>query len=96
MIPLTEVGAVAAQLLGGHGQLDRLEQRVGGGAHVGVRRRRPVSEREEANPLHLDMFPHLGSTRDATQLPASLILDAIAFTDLSKSATRASTSAFAC
>ena len=40
-----EVRAVRAELLGGDGELDRLEQRVGAGANLRLRRRRPVPER---------------------------------------------------
>jgi hypothetical protein len=47
-----EVGAVGAELLGRHGQLDGLQQCVGRGLHPGVRRGRPVAEREESDLLH--------------------------------------------
>ena len=54
-----EVGAVGTQLLGGHGQLDRLEQRVRRRAHLRLRRRRPVPERQEPDLLHLHILPFL-------------------------------------
>ena len=47
-----EVGAVGAELLRRDGELDRLQQRVGGRARLRVRRRRPVAEGEEADLLH--------------------------------------------
>ena len=47
-----EIGAVGAQFLGRHGQIDRLQQRVGGRAGLRLRRRRPVPEGEEADLLH--------------------------------------------
>jgi len=47
-----EVGAIGAQRLGGHGQLDRLQQRVRRRAHLRLRRRRPVPERQEPDLLH--------------------------------------------
>ena len=40
-----EIRTVRAELLGGDGELDRLEQRVGAGANLRLRRRRPVPER---------------------------------------------------
>src|SRR5204863_3878161 len=47
-----EVGAVGAQLLDRLGELDGLHERVRPGAHLRVRRARPVTEREEADLLH--------------------------------------------
>jgi hypothetical protein len=47
-----EVGAVRAQLLGGDGQVDGLQERVRGRASVRLRRGRPMSEGEESNFLH--------------------------------------------
>ena len=47
-----EVGAVGAELLGGDGQLDRLQQRVRRRAHLRLRRRRPVPERQEPDLFH--------------------------------------------
>ena len=46
-----EVGAVRAELLGRHRELDRLQQRVRRRAHLRVRRRRPVAEGEESDAL---------------------------------------------
>ena len=48
-----EVGAVRAELLGRHRQLDRLQQRVRRGPHLRVRRRRPMAEGQEPNALHV-------------------------------------------
>ncbi len=47
-----EIGAVGAQLLGGDGEVDRLQQRVGRRARLRLRRGRPVPEREEADFFH--------------------------------------------
>ena len=47
-----EIGAVGAERLGGHRQLDRLEQRVGGRPRLRLRRRGPVAEGEEADVFH--------------------------------------------
>ena len=47
-----DIGAVGAEFLGGDGQVNRLEQRVGGGAGARLRGGRPVAEREEADFLH--------------------------------------------
>ena len=47
-----EVGPVDPELLGGHGQLDRLEQGVGCGTDLRVRRVGPVAEVEEPDLLH--------------------------------------------
>src|SRR5690606_22823249 len=44
-----EIGAVSAEFLGGNGEVDGLKQRIGGGPRSGMRGRRPVPEREEAN-----------------------------------------------
>ena len=48
-----EVRAVRAEFLGGDGQVDRLQQGVRRGARLRARRRRPMAEGEEADPLHL-------------------------------------------
>src|SRR5690625_2512562 len=48
-----EVGAVRAELLGRHGELDRLHQGDPGGAHHRLRVVRPVPEGQEADVLHL-------------------------------------------
>ena len=47
-----EVGAVGAELLGGDGELDRLQQRVGRRTRLRLRRRGPMAEREEADFFH--------------------------------------------
>ena len=47
-----EVGAVRAQLLGGHRQLDGLQQRVRGRPGPRVRSVGPVAEGEETDVLH--------------------------------------------
>ena len=47
-----EVGAVRAELLGRHRQLDRLPQRVRRRARLRVRRRRPMAEGQEPDALH--------------------------------------------
>ena len=46
-----EVGAVRAQLLGGDGEVDGLQQRVGRRARLRLGRGRPVPERQEADLL---------------------------------------------
>src|SRR3954454_1877927 len=46
------VRAVDADLLGRHRQVDGLQQRVGGGPRLGLRRGRPVAERQETDVLH--------------------------------------------
>ncbi len=48
-----EIGAVRAQLLGRHGKVDRLQQRVAGRARARLRRGRPVPEGKEADLLHV-------------------------------------------
>jgi hypothetical protein len=48
-----EVRAVQAQLLGGYCQFDRLQEGVGCGAHLGMVRRRPVTEGQTSDPLHV-------------------------------------------
>ena len=48
-----EVGAVRPELLGRDGQLDRLDQRIGRRSDLRVRRIRPMTERQEADALHL-------------------------------------------
>ena len=47
-----EIGPVRAQLLGGDGQIDGLQERVGCRARLRLRRGRPVPEREETDLLH--------------------------------------------
>ena len=47
-----EVGTVGTQVLDRLGELDRLDERVRRRAHLRVRRRRPMSERQEADLLH--------------------------------------------
>ncbi len=47
-----EIGPVGADFLGRDGELDRLQQGVGGGARLRVRRGAPVPEREETDLLH--------------------------------------------
>ena len=47
-----EIGAVGAELLGGDGELDRLQQRVGRRARLRLRRRGPMAEGEEADVFH--------------------------------------------
>ena len=49
-----EIGAVGAQFLGGDGQVDRLQQRVGRRARLRLRRGRPMAEGQEADLLHED------------------------------------------
>ena len=48
-----EIGAIETQRLGGHGQLDRLPQRVRGGLRLRAGGRRPVTKGEKADLLHL-------------------------------------------
>ena len=52
-----EVRAVGAELLGGDRQLDRLQQRVRGRAHLRLPGRRPVPERQEPDLLHDSINP---------------------------------------
>ncbi len=47
-----KVSPVGAERLGGDGKLDRLQQRVGGRAHLRLRRRGPMAEGEEADVFH--------------------------------------------
>ena len=47
-----EVGAVRAELLGRHRQLDRLQQRIRRRPRLRVRRRRPMAEGQEPDALH--------------------------------------------
>ena len=47
-----EIGAVRAQLLGGDGQVDGLQERVRGRAGLRLRRGRPMPEGEESDFLH--------------------------------------------
>ena len=47
-----EVSAVRAQLLRRDGKVDGLQQRIGGGPRLRMRRGRPMAEREEADFLH--------------------------------------------
>jgi hypothetical protein len=67
-----EVGAVGAQLLGGHGQLDRLEQRVRRRAHLRLGRRRPMPERQEPDFLHPYILPFESHRRVMRLLPSLL------------------------
>ena len=60
-----EVRAVGAQFLGGDGELDRLEQRVGRGAYLRAVRIRPVPERQEP-----DLLQRHASIRHAVPLRA--------------------------
>src|SRR4029450_11844920 len=48
-----EVRTIGANLLGGDGQLERLDQRVRCGTHLRRRRLRPVPEGQEADLLHM-------------------------------------------
>ena len=47
-----EIGPVGAELLGGDGELDRLQQGVGGRPRLRLRRRGPMAEGEEADVFH--------------------------------------------
>ncbi len=47
-----EIGAVGAERLGRDGELDRLQQGVGGRARLRLRRRGPMAEGEEADVFH--------------------------------------------
>ena len=67
-----EIGAVRAQLLGGDGEVDRLQQRVGRRARLRLRRGRPVPEREKADLLHaaclsVDVAVDVSSHRQAAE-----------------------------
>ena len=58
-----EIGAVRAEVLGGDGEVDRLQERVGARARRRLRRGRPVAERKEADFFHaghLTGFPASG------------------------------------
>src|SRR5262249_19567698 len=75
-----EIGAVGAQLLGGHGQFDRLEQRVRRGTHLRGGRRSPVPERQESDPLHRHILSLESSVADKMMWTAEKIgrLDSVA------------------
>ena len=47
-----EIGPVRAELLGRDGELDRLQERVGRGTRLRLRRRGPMSEGKEADVFH--------------------------------------------
>ena len=47
-----KIRAVRAKRLGGDGQLDRLQERIGRRPHLRVGRIRPVAERQESYALH--------------------------------------------
>ena len=47
-----EERAVGAELLGGDSEVDRLQQRVGRCSSLGLRRRSPMAEGEEADLFH--------------------------------------------
>ncbi len=47
-----EIGAVRAQFFGRDGEIDGLQQRVGGRARLRMRRGRPVPERQETDLFH--------------------------------------------
>ncbi len=55
-----EVGAVGAELLSRDRQLDRLQQRVAGGAGLRLRRGRPVPEGEESDLFHAGNLGMIG------------------------------------
>ena len=59
-----KVGAVGPEFLGGDGEVDRLQQGVRRRAGRRLRRRRPVSEREEADCFHETSLPGLPRRRD--------------------------------
>ncbi len=63
-----EVGTVGAQVLGRLGELDRLDERVRARPDLRVGRRRPMSERQEADLLHT---PILGTSAPAIRPPVA-------------------------
>src|SRR4030081_412484 len=52
-----EIGPVRAELFGGNGEIDRLQQRIGGRARLRLRRGRPMPEREKTDLFHEVPFP---------------------------------------
>jgi hypothetical protein len=58
-----QVGAVPAELLGGHGQVDGLVDGLGGGGHEGVRAGLVVAEGGEADADHGGSFESRGGAR---------------------------------
>jgi len=61
-----EIGPVRAELLGRDGEVDGLQERVGAGARLRLRRRGPMAEGEEA-----DFFHGVGSKADVSRLVLS-------------------------
>ena len=57
-----EKRAVCAEFFRSHCQLDRLQQRVARCAHLRLRRRCPVPERQEADLLHPSRRPRTAET----------------------------------
>jgi hypothetical protein len=47
-----EIGPIRAELLGRDGEVDGLQQRVGAGARLRLRRRGPMAEGEKADFFH--------------------------------------------
>jgi hypothetical protein len=47
-----EESTVRAQFLGGHSEINRLQQRAGCCSSLGLRRRSPMAEGEEADLFH--------------------------------------------
>jgi hypothetical protein len=77
-----EVRAVHAQALGFDGEVDGLQERVGGGLGCGLRGGRPVAEGEEADFLHAGLlmrasskrcFGHEGSVPDSGVPPPQMV-----------------------
>jgi hypothetical protein len=48
----TEEGAVRAELLGGDGEVNRLQERIGGRPRLRMRRLGPMAEGKETNFFH--------------------------------------------
>ncbi len=47
-----EIGAIGPDFFRRHGEIDRLQQRIGRGARAGMRRGRPMAEGEKADVFH--------------------------------------------
>jgi len=52
-----EIGPVRAELFGGNGEIDRLQQRIGGRARLRLRRGRPMPEGEKTDLFHVVPSP---------------------------------------